>query len=155
MKKLVMISLCAAFVLNSFAQVQKKEEVSSAAKTAFAAKFSKAQKVKWSVEKPGEYEAEFTLNGVETSALFNASGKFVESEIKIKESELPQAVKTTITKDFAGYKLDEIEKTSDAKGAVTYEMEAKKNKAEYELVFDGNGKLLKKEESKEEKEEKK
>lgn len=49
-----------------------------------------------------------------------------------------------LTKDFSGYKLDEFEKTK-VKDVVTYEMEARKGKVQYELVFDGNGKLLKKE----------
>jgi hypothetical protein len=142
------------FVVCTFAQ-KTKEETPAAAKSAFAAKFPGAQKVKWSVEKPGEFEVEFTMNKVESSALFDATGKFLEAETEIKQSELPQAVQATIAKDFAGYKLDEIEKSTDTNSVVSYEMEAVKGKEKLELGFDANGKLLSKEPLKKEKEEEK
>ena len=153
MKKLMTLLVCMVFVAFSFAQ-KPKDETPAAAKTAFAAKYPTAQKVKWSVEKPGEFEVEFTLNKVATSALYDATGKLLETEGEIKEAELPQAVKATITRDFAGYKLDEIEMSTDTKGVTSYEMEAFKGKAKFEISFDANGKLLSKEPLKEEKGEK-
>ena len=152
MKKLLTLFVCLAFVIGVLAINQKDEKIPAAAKTGFAAKFPTAQKVKWGVEKPGEFEAEFKLNGVETSALVDAKGNLLETEAEIKESELPQAVKTTIAKDFAGYKLDEIEKATDAKGASTFEMEAAKGKDKLEISFDASGKLLTKKQIKEGKE---
>ena len=117
-----------------------------------AAKFPGAQKVKWSVEKPGEYEAEYKLNGIESSVQLDAKGNVLETETEIKEDELPLAVKTSIAKDFTGYKMDEIEKVADAKGAITFEMEAAKGKDKFEISFDVKGKLLGKETLVEEKE---
>lgn len=151
MKKLLTLFVCLAFVIGVSAISQKDEKIPAAAKTGFAAKFPSAQKVKWGVEKPGEFEAEFILNGVETSALVDAKGNLLETEAEIKENELPKAVKATIAKDFAGYKLDEIEKATDAKGVISFEMEAAKGKYKLEISFDANGKLLKKESLKEEK----
>jgi hypothetical protein len=151
MKKLLVLFVCMALVVGVSATNQKEEKIPAAAKSGFAAKFPTAQKVKWSVEKPGEFEAEFTLNGVETSALVDAKGILLETEAEIKESELPQAVKATIAKDFAGYKLDEIEKATDAKGVTSFEMEAAKGKEKLEISFDASGKLLGKEPLKEEK----
>ena len=151
MKKLMILSVCLAFIIGVSAMNQKDEKIPAAAKTGFAAKFPTAQKVKWGVEKSGEFEAEFILNGVETSALVDAKGTLLETEAEIKESELPQAVKATIAKDFAGYKLDEIKKSTDTKGATTFEMEAAKGKDKLEISFDANGKLLSKEPLKEEK----
>lgn len=154
MKKLMTLAICMAFVACTYAQ-KAKDETPAAAKAAFAAKYPTAQKVKWSVEKPGEFEVEFTLNKVESSALFDAGGKFLESEVEIKEAALPQAVKATLMRDFAGYKLDEIEKSMDAKELTTYEMEAVKGKDKLELSFDASGKLLSKEPLSKETEEKK
>lgn len=151
MKKLLVLFVCMALVVGVSATNQKEEKIPAAAKSGFAAKFPTAQKVKWSVEKPGEFEAEFTLNGVETSALVDAKGTLLETEAEIKESELPQAVKATIAKDFAGYKLEEIEKATDAKGVTSFEMEAAKGKEKLEISFDASGKLLGKEPLKEEK----
>ncbi|HEY3369312.1 MAG TPA: PepSY-like domain-containing protein [Prolixibacteraceae bacterium] len=144
MKKLMVLFICIVFVLGVSATNQKEEKIPAAAKTGFAAKFPMAQKVKWSVEKPGEYEAEYKQNGVESSILMDAKGNVLETESEIKEGELPQAVKAVIAKDFAGYKLDEIEKAVDAKGATTFEMEAVKGKDQLEISFDSNGKLLEK-----------
>lgn len=152
MKKLSILFVCLVFVIGVSALNQKDDKIPAAAKAGFATKFPTAQKLKWSIEKPGEFEAEFTLNKVETSALLDAKGTVLETETEIKESELPQAVKAALAKDFAGYKPDEIEKATDAKGSVSYEMEAVKGKEKLEISFDVNGKLLKKETLKDEKE---
>jgi len=152
MKNLLVLFVCMVLVIGVSAMNQKDEKIPVVAKSGFAAKFPTAQKAKWSVEKPGEYEVEFTLNGVPTSVLVDAKGNLLETEAEIKESELPQAVKATIAKDFAGYKLDEIEKATDAKGVTTFEMEAAKGKEKLEISFDASGKLLGKESLKEGKE---
>lgn len=152
MRKLVMLFVCLLIVVGVSAQKAKEDKIPAAAKSGFATKFPGAQKVKWGIEKPGEFEAEFKLNGVATSVLVNAKGDVLETEAGIKESDLPKAVKATIARDFAGYKLEEIEKSTDSKGVTSYEMEAEKTKAKFEISFDSNGKLLAKEPLKEEKE---
>jgi hypothetical protein len=103
---------------------------------------------------PGEFEAEFVINGVESSAVYDANGDLIETETEIKENELPQPVKTSLAQDYKGYKLDEIAKIIDAKGVVTYELETDKAKSVFESAYDNNGKLLKKQEKKEDKGEK-
>jgi len=143
MKKLMTLLICITLAICSNAQ-KAKVETPVAVKAAFSAKYPAAQKVKWSIEKPGEFEAEFILNKVESSALFDATGKFLESEVEIREAELPQGAMTTLTKDFAGYKFNEIEQATDAKGMSTYEMEASKGKVKLELTFDSNGKMISK-----------
>jgi hypothetical protein len=152
MKKLLIFFICLIFVFGALATNQKDEKIPVAAQSGFAIKFPTALKVKWSVEKPGEFEAEFTLKKVETSALFDEKGNLLETEAEIKESELPQAVKATIAKDFIGYKLGEIEKATDAKGVTTFEMEAAKGKDKLEISFDTTGKLISREPLKEAKE---
>ncbi len=150
MKKLVMLFVGLALVISVSAQKTKEEKIPAEAKSGFAAKFPAAQKVKWSIEKPGEFEVDFILNKVEQSALVDAKGNLIETEIEIKANELPQEVKATIAKDFAGYKLDEITKATDAKGVVAFEMEAVKGKDKLAIEFDENGKLLSKTAAKEE-----
>jgi hypothetical protein len=152
MKKLLTLVVCFVIVVGVSAMNQKDEKIPAAAKSGFAAKFPTVQKVKWSIEKPGEFEAEFKLNGEEASALVDAKGNLIETETEIEESELPETVKAALIKDFVGYKLDEIEKATDAKGVVTYEMEASKGKDKLEISFDAIGKLLAKEPLKEKKE---
>jgi hypothetical protein len=72
------------------------------------------------------------------------------SLISCHPSTLPQVVKSTLAKDFAGYKIEEILK-ADAKGIITFEMTAQKDKKGVVLEFDINGKLLNQAEEKEEK----
>lgn len=153
MKKLIAILVCLTFAVFTYAQ-KSGETIPAAAKSGFSAKFPTAKKVKWSVEKPGEFEVDFTLNNVEQSALVDPKGNILETEVEIKESELPQAVKTSLAKDFAGYKLDEFTKATDAKGVITYEMQAIKGKDKLAVEFDPTGKLLSKTALKSEKEEK-
>lgn len=157
MKKLFLLAFCVAFFSIYCLQAQdksKKVEVPAVVKSAFDAKYPKAEKVNWGLEKQGEYEAEFVLNGIESSANFDSKGQFMEFETEIKESELPQAIKSALAKDFTGYKLGDVSKSTDAKGVGSYEMEASKGKDKYVISFDANGKLLNKKVAKEEEEEK-
>jgi hypothetical protein len=149
MRKLFILTICFTVlgICNAQAQeksekAEKKVEVPAAVKSAFQVKYPKAEKIEWGIEKPGEFEAEFILNKIESSAVFDSKGQFIESETEIKESELPQPVKAAISKDFAGYKPGEIAKATDAKGVITYEMDASKGKEKIEISFDANGKLL-------------
>lgn len=148
MQKLMLMVLLSLFGLGAYAQQTGKESkkqanVPEVVKKEFAKAFPKAGKTTWSVEKPGEYEAEFVEGKTETSALYDAKGKWLATETKIAQAQLPQAVKISLTKEFAGFKIAEVELVKAASG-ITYEMEAKKGKTEYELVFDASGKLLKK-----------
>jgi ribosomal protein S6E (S10) len=155
MKKILMLIVFVALYCSGYAQQSKEDKkegkevnVPAVAKSAFAKQFPNAEKVKWSLEKPGEYEAEFVQNKVEISVVFDEKGTLLEKETEIKESELPQAVKSAIAKDFNGYKLEEIDKAV-AKGVTKYEIEVGKDKKSFELTYDGNGKLLSKKEKKE------
>lgn len=110
-------------------------------KKAFAAQYPNVVKVTWSIEKPGEYEAEFNQNKTVVSTLYDSKGALLETESKITESELPQAIKSVLTKDYSGYKIGGVEKNV-VKGKVTYEVVATKAKKETELIFDSSAKLL-------------
>ena len=153
MKKLILLAICVAFFSIYCIQAQeksKKIEVPAAVKSAFDAKYPKAEKVNWGLEKQGEYEAEFVLNGVESSANFDSKGQFIEFETEIKEGDLPQTIKATLAKEFAGYKIGDVAKSTNAKGVINYEMEAAKGKDKFEISFDASGKLLNKKVSKKE-----
>ncbi|MDP4271011.1 MAG: PepSY-like domain-containing protein [Bacteroidota bacterium] len=148
MQKLMFIVMLSVFGLCVYAQKTGKESkkqanVPEVVKKEFAKAFPKAVKVKWGVEKPGEYEAEFVEGKTETSALYDAGGKWLATETAIAQAQLPQAVKMSLTKEFAAFKIAEVELVKTASG-ITYEMVAKKGKMEYELVFDASGKLLRK-----------
>lgn len=112
-------------------------------KTKFKSLYPSVEKVKWGKE-DANYEAEFDLNKVETSVVFDATGNALETETEISESDLPAAIKTYISTNVPNEKIKEASKMTDAKGIVTYEAEVKG----VDYVFDINGKFIKKVEEK-------
>ena len=135
----------AMFLNVSLASAQKMNEadVPASVKSAFAKKYPGAKVEKW--EKEGaDYEAEFDLCKVESSAVFDANGNFKELEQEIKSSELPKAVKDYCAKMYAGYKLSEAAKITDSNGKVMYEVEMSKGKEEFDVIFDDKGNFIKK-----------
>ena len=142
MKNLILVIAASALIsLNVSAQTSKNVPVN--VKTAFSQKFAKATDVKWDKEGKTEWEAEFKLDGKSYSANYDLKGEWLETEYAITANEIPAAVKTTIDKDYAGYKMNESEISETAKGKV-YEFELVKGKSKVEVAFDINGKLIKK-----------
>jgi len=115
-----------------------KNQVPAAVKSAFATQFPTVNKVKW--EKEGEhFEAEYKLNKTEYSAVFDAQGTLLETEMEIPVSQLPSDVAAYMQANYAGKKIKEAAKITNSKGVATYEAEIKG----MDLKFDSNGKFLK------------
>ena len=139
------IALCFGL---SYANAQhvKEAEVPASVKDSFAKKYPGTKVKVW--EKEGaDFEAEFDLNKVESSAVFSADGTFKELEQEIKTSALPKAVTDYCTKNFAGYKLSEAAKITDANGKVMFEAEMEKDKMVFDAIFDDKGNFVKKSEA--------
>jgi len=144
------IVICFGFI-SANAQHVKEAQVPANVKDGFAKKYPGSKVKVW--EKEGaEFEAEFDLNKVESSAVFIADGTFKELEQEIKSTELPKTAVDYCAKNFVGYKLTEAAKITDAAGKVMYEAEMKKNKIQFDALFDQNGTFLKKSEASKEKE---
>jgi hypothetical protein len=135
------------FCVPAFSQKTAPENV----KKEFTKKYPSAQSVKWASEEANEWEAEFTVNGKEMSASFDDKGAWMETEVEITEKELPAAVANTLKKEFSGYKPGEMSTIEDPK-MKGYEIELKKGETTLSVVFDNSGKVIKKSEVKEEKE---
>lgn len=60
------------------------------------------------------------------SANFDATGKWLETEIEIKETDLPKAISASVAKHFAGFKISEVAKTETPDKGLIYEMDLKK-----------------------------
>ncbi len=132
--------LLAAIIFVSFTACGQKidaSKVPAAVKTSFAAKFPGA-KVKWEKE-DGKYEAGFTHQGHEMSALFQENGTMEESEMEINVTELPAAISAYITKHHPGVAIKEAAKITRSNGAIQYEAEVKGK----DLIFDEKGNFLK------------
>ncbi|MFD0940842.1 hypothetical protein [Pedobacter boryungensis] len=135
MKKILIVMVMLGFLASaSYAQKLNASKVPAAVKTAFA-KAHASTKVNWSKEEVN-YEAEFTLNGKETSEVYTAAGVLTETEVEIKVSEFPDAVKMKLK----GMKVTEAAKITKADGSIVYEAEVKGK----DLLFDAKGNSVKK-----------
>ena len=126
------------------AQTVKEAEVPTAVKDALKKQYPAAKVEKWEKEE-ANYEVEFSFNKVETFAVYDSNGKFIESEIEIKESELPKEVAEYFAKNLPRKKIKESAKITDAEGKICYEAESDG----FDYIFDSNGAFIKKEEKKE------
>lgn len=98
--------------------------------------------VDWSKE-GANYEASFEQKGTEISVVLDGIGSILETEREIKKSELPSAIHDLLKKDYATFEIEETAKI-ESKGEIKYEVEVEKGKQTFDLIFDVNGKLLKK-----------
>ena len=150
MKNIFILFVALAFFsVPAFSQKTAPENV----KKEFAKKYPAAQAVKWASEETNEWEAEFKVNGKEMSSSFDEKGIWLETESEISEKELPVAVTNTLKKDFSGFKTGEISTIENPK-MKGFELALKKGETSLEVVFDNSGKVIKKNEAKQEKEDK-
>jgi hypothetical protein len=150
MKKLYLV-----FILSLFGFIacnQANKDVPQNVFSAFSQKFPGATKIKWDQENEKEWEAEFKMDGKDYSANFDHSGAWLETEYAISDEEIPAAVKTTLEKEFGAYNREESE-ISETKDGIMLEFGLKKDGEFIEVSIDMNGKTVKKEEVKEEREE--
>lgn len=135
MKRIVsIVSLLVAIAATSQAQKLNTNKVPNAVKTAFSKAHANVSKADWSKESEN-FEAEFSLNGKEASELYSVNGAFLESEVEIKASELPTAIKLKLKNQ----KITETAKITKANGTIIYEAEVKGK----DLLFDINGNSVK------------
>lgn len=139
MKK-VMLILASLLVFSAFVfaatppvKVQK----------AFETKFPDAASVKWAKENSNEWEAEFTVNGIKTSANFKTTGDWVETESQINISELPEAVSAEIKKLHPKGEITAAFRIESAKDGIKYEADVKTSKKTTEVILKEDGSSLK------------
>ena len=116
------------------------QNVPAEVKAAFAKSFPNTTVKKWDKE-DGNYEANFTKDGKTMSATFDAKGTWMETETDIKISELPAAVSDYVKTNYKGATIKEAAIINNPSAKKLYEAEVKGE----DLLFDENGKFLKKE----------
>ena len=139
---LFILSAVASGVLichSADAQRVKTADVPAVVKTALQQKYPAATGVTWEKEK-GNYEANWGGKSKEdNSVLFTPAGVFVEQVVAMPVTALPAAVTTYVHAHYAGAKITEAGKVTDAEGKTRYEAEVKGK----DLLFDEKGNFLK------------
>jgi uncharacterized protein (DUF2164 family) len=138
MKKSIIIAASILATTMAHAQKVQEKEIPAEVKSSFTKHFAAAKNTKWEKEE-GNYEAEFDLNKTEQSALFDAKGTLLETEVEIELSQLPAGVLEYVKAHYANQTIKEAAKITDANGTVTYEAEIKG----MDLIFDSSGKFVK------------
>ena len=141
MNKLTLTAVGLALLLVHACDVDKK--VPEKVKTSFEQKFPDAKNIEWAMENDTEWEAEFTMNGVDYSSNFTVAGEWTETEYEMKINELPEVVQTVINSDYSDYNIEGIE-SSETKEGVVYEIALEKGENNVELSISKDGVLLNK-----------
>ncbi len=139
MKTLLTIAIIGSAIGFSNAQTVKEAEVPDRVKVAFTKQYPNVKVEKW--EKEGaNYEAEFKLDYIETSAVYDERGKFIQTESEIHVAELPPAVTEYVNTNLGGKKVSEASRITDASGIVSYEAEV----GDADYLFDSKGSFIRK-----------
>lgn len=132
---------------NCFSQTIKEKDIPALVIQSFQKEFPGVKVEKW--EKEGvNFEAEFDLNKIENSVVYDANGKRLEHEVEIKPSELPKFVLDYFEKNLPGKKIKEASKSIDSDGTITYEAEVEDTEYRFQEAV---GLIKKETEKKEEK----
>ena len=158
--KSVITILCAIWfmALSGFAQESKitKKELPPAVLKAFTTAYPKATIKGLSSEKEDGktfFEIESVEGKTKRDLLYERDGSLVEIEAAIAAHELPDAVKTTIKREFPNGKVALAERTTKG-NMVSYELRIMSGKSKVTLTINPEGKILSKESSGAKKEEK-
>ena len=143
MKKLILIAGSLCMINAAIAQDLKETEVPDLVKQSFSKVYPNVKVDAWEKE-AANYEAEFHLNSVESSALFSEHGNFIELEQEIVLTDLPKAAIDYCNLNYKDYKLNEAAIITDVYKKATYEIELKKGKEKFDLLFDEHGVFIKK-----------
>lgn len=122
--KTVFFSVVATAMVSITAMAQDipQSQVPSLIVNDFQQKFPKARRVEWEL-KGDQYKVEFETGilGDDHDVYYSRDGKLVHHKEEISKSDLPKNVLSKISKDFGGYRADDIEKISE-NGRVNYKM---------------------------------
>jgi hypothetical protein len=137
MKKIMLI-VALALPLSIFAQ-----KAPEAVQKAFKKRFPAVMKVGFDKEKNGEYEANFKVGGVKTSANFTAEGVWRETESEIGTAALPAHISKAILAQYPKAKIVGAAKIETPDKGVRYEADLKTGLKKSEVLFDANGNAVK------------
>ena len=129
-------------------------------RTAFQTKYPNASNVTWSPYSPYDrinwewtgwpsmdtsyYAVNYTIDNRTHWGWWDRNMNWIGSSSVLEDSTmLPDAVKNTLKKSYAGYKITSIDEEND-KNRTAYEIKLEKGTARSRILVDKNGKILKK-----------
>jgi hypothetical protein len=118
MKKIIFLGLLTTgLMLGAYAQDNLKEkDVPPTVQTSFKTEFPNAKDVEWKM-KDGKYKVEFEINGLDHFAKYGTDGKLMAKGMKIRTSEVPNAVTTAVKNAYADRTIDDVYRVDKDGGA--------------------------------------
>ena len=127
-----------AVTVFAYAQKIDVKKVPAPVKASFAKMYPSVTVAKWEME-DGNYEVNYKMDGQNISATYQPDGTFLESETGIEIGQLPAAVLSYVKEHYAGKKIKEAAKITNANGAINWEAEVNG----IDVLFDANSKFIK------------
>lgn len=136
-KNMGILLFVVAISLSACGQEVKKEDAPARVVSTMGELYPNVKKAKYEKE-DANYEANFKIEKKEYSVLIDELGNVLETEIEIPTSELPAIIMEYMKSNYPDKKIKET--AIITKGDLTeYEVEIKGG----DLIFDGNGILIK------------
>jgi len=142
MKFLLLSFLFLVTLVHVQAQDSAPVQVPDAVTRAFKQAYPQAEAVKWK-QKKETYKADFKIGKADHEQWLTPAGAIEKHSFKIKAETLPDAVKSTLKRDFASYTPGKCEQT-DEKGATTYKVDLKSPAGKKSVRFGPDGKAIEK-----------
>lgn len=140
-KNLIIATLALLGVFSVSAQDINPNTVPENLRTSFVQSYPTAHDVEWEMEGTS-YKVEFEIDRQDYEIWYAPDGNTSKMEQEITEADLPQSIKTAIASNYAGYKVDSVEKTT-VNGSSVYEVELEKGwNDEKDVVFNDSGNIL-------------
>ena len=142
MKNLIITTIAAAALLYTnvtFAQDIASADVPSVVLNSFNSAFPKSTKVEWEL-KGENYNAEFDINWRDHEVWISRTGAIIKHKKELKPSELPAKVVSQIKLNYAGYRIDDVDRYELNK-KFYYKVELKKQQEERKIIYDQQGKV--------------
>ncbi|MEJ8804503.1 PepSY-like domain-containing protein [Pontibacter sp. H249] len=130
-------SFSSLFLLSCVSQSVPQNKVPSVVVNALSSNYANAANVEW--EKVEDtYEAEFEVDSKEYTVQLSTAGNVMQTKYDVAETELPEAIKNTISSKYQSYKLDDIELLEKG-GQQYYQVELEGQTEDKNLVLDNSG----------------
>lgn len=145
MKKIFLLALiCLPFMVNAQTKV-KETDVPQSVLLALEKTYD-SYKVKTWYQAPGQYIAEFIIDGLHGRGYFTSSGDWQYSSFPVEIAECPTLMNTYFENNYPGYRIKSIDYIEEMSGDNYYRMIIVQKGVGFEdneLIFDTRGKLQK------------
>ena len=134
--------LVSILFLLTYCSAISQNEVPVKVQENFEKKYPGENDPDWHIDKNGNFESHFKIDGEKYRADFSPNGNWIETENNIKKKELPKAIKRILNKKYKDVKIYEIEKVDHFSKGIFYDVELKIDGKKKDIEFKGDGSVI-------------